>query len=143
MTVNSETNPGRSRIMRANRRKDTKPELAVRRALHARGLRFRVDLPIKLEHHRQIRPDVVFPRQRLALFVDGCWWHGCPEHGTQAATNTDYWGPKLDENRARDRRQTKALEAEGWTVVRVWSHERPDAVARRVATLLGSRSDRG
>lgn len=125
--------------MKANRRKDTKPELAVRRTLHALGFRFRVDYPIRLQRHRQIRPDVVFTRQLVALFVDGCWWHGCPEHGTEAATNAHYWGPKIEENRARDRRQVAALEAEGWTVIRVWSHEAPEAVARRVASVLDSR----
>lgn len=97
-----------------------------------------MDYPIRLEQHRQIRPDVVFTRQRLALFVDGCWWHGCPEHGTRSATNTDYWGPKLEANRERDQRQTRALEAEGWSVLRVWSHEDPAAVAEQVATLLSA-----
>src|SRR5436305_15111497 len=92
----------RRRIMTANRRRDTGPELAVRSALHARGLRFRVDLPVRPASGRPIRPDVVFTRQRLALFIDGCWWHGCPEHGTRAVTNADYWGPKIDANRERE-----------------------------------------
>jgi DNA mismatch endonuclease (patch repair protein) len=138
MAVKLETSHARSAIMTANRRTDTQPELAVRRKLHAHGLRFRVDYPIRLERHRQIRPDIVFTRQRVALFVDGCWWHGCPEHGTKAATNADYWGPKIEENRARDRRQVAALEAEGWTAMRVWSHEHPDAVAERVVATLRS-----
>src|SRR4051794_24303222 len=110
--------------MRANRRRDTGPERAVRSAIHARGLRYRVDAPIRVDGHpRAIRPDGVFPRQRIALFIDGCWWHGCPEHGSRAVTNASYWATKIANNRERDARLTHVLEAAGWQVVRVWEHE--------------------
>lgn len=134
----------RRAIMRANRRRDTGPERAVRSALHRRGLRFRVDHPIRVEGvKRAIRPDVVFPRKGLVLFVDGCWWHGCPEHSTVARTNSAYWQNKLAENRARDARHTAQLEAAGWTVVRAWTHEEPGAVADRVGELLRPRDGSG
>src|SRR5262245_13953597 len=84
----------RSANMRANRRRDTKPEKAVRSILHARGRRFRVDYPIAIEGRRPIRPDIVFPRARLCVEVDGCWWHGCDAHGTRPTiANASYWGP--------------------------------------------------
>jgi DNA mismatch endonuclease (patch repair protein) len=118
--------------MRANRRSNTGPELAVRSILHARGLRYRVDLPIRVEGTRPIRPDIVFPRTRVAVFIDGCFWHGCPEHGTTPSSNAEYWLPKLAENKRRDIRNTVALEAAGWRVLRAWTHESPDAIANRV-----------
>ncbi len=124
--------------MASNRRRDTALELAVRSRLHAAGLRFRVDLPIRVEGApRTIRPDVVFPKQRIALFIDGCFWHGCPEHGTlPAETNASYWSNKIDENRARDARHDAVLTSGGWTVLRAWEHEDPDAVVDRVAGLV-------
>jgi DNA mismatch endonuclease (patch repair protein) len=80
---------------------------------------------------------VVFPKQRLAFFIDGCFWHGCPEHGTlPATTNAEYWTSKIKENRARDARHDAELRAGGWTVVRAWEHEDPVLVARRVASLV-------
>jgi DNA mismatch endonuclease Vsr len=85
-------NPGRSANMRANRRKDTKPELALRRALHARGYRYRKDYRLELAGTR-VRPDIAFTARRVAVFVDGCFWHCCPEHGSQPANNTWYWSP--------------------------------------------------
>jgi DNA mismatch endonuclease (patch repair protein) len=124
--------------MAANRRRDTGVERAVRSRLHARGLRFRVDFPIRPDGAaRSIRPDVVFPRLRIALFIDGCFWHGCPIHGTlPATTNADYWRSKISENRARDARHDAELTAAGWTVARAWEHEDPDAVASRVSSLV-------
>jgi DNA mismatch endonuclease (patch repair protein) len=121
--------------MRANRCRDTTPELELRRALHRRGLRFRKDLRISTGP-RGVRVDVAFPRLRLAVFVDGCFWHSCPEHGTVPKANADYWIPKLDENVARDRRNDTELEAAGWRVLRLWEHEPVDEMADRVATLL-------
>lgn len=108
----------------------------MRSALHAAGLRYRVDSPVRVEGSRSVRPDVVFPKQRLAVFIDGCFWHGCPMHGTAPTTNADYWGPKIAENRERDRRHTAALEEGGWRVVRVWEHDNPQEVAQRVAALV-------
>ncbi len=126
----------RRRIMRANRRKNTGPERAVRSRLHARGLRFRVDLPVAAGEGRTLRPDVVFPRQRLAVYVDGCYWHGCPDHGTTPVANRAYWEPKIEENRKRDAEQTARLERAGWRVLRAWEHEDPDEVADRVVAAL-------
>lgn len=126
----------RRRIMRANRRRDTAPERAMRSALHLAGLRFRIDLPIRLEVGRTVRPDVVFTKRKIAIFIDGCFWHGCPIHGTSPATNRQYWGPKIAENRERDLRNTRDLEAAGWTVIRAWEHEKPDALVVQVIRAM-------
>jgi DNA mismatch endonuclease (patch repair protein) len=99
------------------------------------GLRYRVDLPIQAGDVR-VRPDIVFPRRRLAVFVDGCFFHRCPEHGTTPRSNDWYWGPKLDRNVARDRRADTALQAAGWTVVHVWEHEAPTQAAARVVAIV-------
>lgn len=130
----------RRAIMQANRRKDTGPERALRSALHRRGLRYRIDLPIRIGKGRALRPDVVFPRARVAVYVDGCFWHGCPEHGTTPATRNDYWAPKIEENRRRDTRQTKSLEEGGWTVIRIWEHEDPEVAAQAIAELIHARA---
>lgn len=122
--------------MRANRRRDTSTERAIRSALHAAGLRYRVDAPIHVEGARPVRPDVVFTKKRVAVFIDGCFWHGCPEHGTNPATNSAYWTTKLAENRERDARHQALLEGAGWTVVRLWEHEAPAPAAERVARIV-------
>ncbi|MEX1142786.1 MAG: very short patch repair endonuclease [Thermoleophilaceae bacterium] len=127
-----------SRRMRANRRSGTRPEVALRSALHALGLRFRKDHPIRLPD-RVVRPDVVFTRQRLAVFVDGCFWHRCPTHGTAPRANSDYWGPKLARNVERDRKVDRSLTAAGWRVVRAWEHEDPAAVALTVDQAIRPR----
>ena len=110
-----------SRIGKANRRTGTKPEVQVRSALHRRGLRFRKDLLIRAGDVR-VHPDVVFTRARVAVFVDGCFWHGCPLHQHIPKTNREYWVPKLAANVERDRRVDRALIQDGWKVVRVWEH---------------------
>jgi DNA mismatch endonuclease, patch repair protein len=121
--------------MRANRRTDTKPEMALRRALHGRGLRYRKDYRLDLDGAR-VRPDIAFTARRVAVFVDGCFWHVCPQHGTKPANNTWYWGPKLTRNVERDRAADAALAAAGWRVVRVWEHEPLEtAIAAVVAAL--------
>lgn len=127
--------------MRRNPRRGTGPEVALRSELHRRGLRFRKNLPVRAPG-RVVRPDVVFPRARIAVFVDGCFWHCCPIHGNKPRANTDYWRPKLDRNVARDRAVNEALMTDGWTVVRAWEHEEPSAVADRVATALAERVSR-
>ncbi|WP_436984777.1 very short patch repair endonuclease [Streptomyces sp. enrichment culture] len=127
--------PGRSRNMAAIKRRDTKPERTIRSLLHAAGKRYRVDLRLKLQG-AQPRPDIVFTRARVAVFVDGCFWHCCPEHGRQPGVNGGYWGPKLERNVARDRAANEALEAAGWTVIRVWEHEEPDKAAARIIGAL-------
>jgi DNA mismatch endonuclease (patch repair protein) len=115
--------------MRANRKINTTPEMRLRSALHARGLRFRKHQRIVLEGIAT-RPDIVFSRWRVAVFVDGCFWHGCPAHFTQPRANAAYWGPKIDRNKRRDEAQTAALKAAGWRVLRVWEHvPTEDAVA--------------
>ena len=121
--------------MRANRGRDTGPELAVRRALHAMGLRYRVDHPLPFDRRR--RADIAFTRVRVAVFIDGCFWHGCPEHGTTPRTNNRFWSEKIARNRARDLDTTERLEAEGWVVLRFWEHEDPRPVARAIARVVG------
>ncbi|MFD1812357.1 very short patch repair endonuclease [Rhodococcus gannanensis] len=137
------TDANTRRAMQANRRTDTLPEIALRSALHRRGLRFRKDLRLP-EIAGCPRPDIAFTRSKVAVFVDGCFWHSCPRHGRRPATNTDYWSPKLAGNVARDRSNDAALRHEGWTVVRVWEHENVgDAVARVVSALAAAGSGTG
>jgi DNA mismatch endonuclease, patch repair protein len=132
--------PGRSANMRANRRRDTKPELALRSALHALGYRYRKDLRLDLPL-RRVRPDIAFTSRKVAVFVDGCFWHACPEHGSQPKNNEWYWSPKLAKNVERDRAADAALAEAGWTVVRLWEHiSLEDAVAAVVAVVGGTRS---
>jgi DNA mismatch endonuclease (patch repair protein) len=130
-------NPGRSANMRANRRKDTKPEVALRRALHAQGYRYRKDYRLEVAGTR-VRPDIAFTARRVAVFVDGCFWHCCPEHGSQPANNTWYWEPKLARNVERDRAADAALAAGGWSVVRIWEHESLEAAVGAVVTMLAA-----
>jgi DNA mismatch endonuclease (patch repair protein) len=106
--------------MRSNRRRDTAPELAVRRLLHARGLRYRVDHRVVPESRS--RADIAFTRQRIAVFIDGCFWHSCPEHLHLPKANADYWIPKLARNVERDAEVTALLRDLGWTVLRFWEH---------------------
>ncbi|MFI6575312.1 very short patch repair endonuclease [Nocardiopsis sp. NPDC050513] len=126
--------------MRANRSRDTGPELALRRAVHARGLRYRVAArPVK-ELRRTA--DLVFTKARVAVFLDGCFWHGCPEHHTAAVRNGAYWATKVERNRARDADTNQRLAEAGWTVVRVWEHEDPgDAASRVEAAVAAARRD--
>lgn len=130
---------GRSRNMQAIRRTNTKPELAIRSALHRLGYRFRKNYRIKVEHG-WVRPDIVFTRQKVAIFVDGCFWHGCPEHGRTPSVNDWYWSPKLRQTQERDRRNSHALVIDRWQVIRIWEHEPLDAAVRRVeAAISGGR----
>jgi DNA mismatch endonuclease (patch repair protein) len=108
-------------------RRNTAPELALRRLLHARGLRYRVNLPVPGLSRRTI--DVAFPRAKIAIFVDGCYWHGCPDHGRVPNSNREWWTEKLRRNQARDVATTEHLRATGWEVVRFWEHQPPEQVA--------------
>lgn len=117
--------------MRGNRRVGTQPEARLRSALHGKGLRFRKNHPIVAGEVR-VRPDIVFPRSRVAVFVDGCFWHACPDHGTKPKSNTSYWAPKLARNVERDRRVDRGLTGEGWKVVRIWEHEPLSDAAAKV-----------
>jgi DNA mismatch endonuclease (patch repair protein) len=131
------SSPARSANMRANRRANTKPELALRRALHGLGYRYRKDYRIDLDG-RRVRPDVVFTARRVAVFVDGCFWHCCPEHGRQPTTNEWYWTPKLRRNIERDRRADAALTTAGWQVVRLWEHVTLEQAVSRVQAALSA-----
>jgi DNA mismatch endonuclease (patch repair protein) len=122
--------------MKANRKKDTRPELAVRSALHRRGARFRCDYPVPVRDRRPIRVDIAFPKRRVAVFVDGCFWHGCSDHGNLPNSNRAYWEPKLARNRRRDAETAELLGEMGWVVVRVWEHERTDAAADAILRAL-------
>lgn len=119
---------------------DTQPELRLRSELHRQGFRYRL--------HRQVVPgtrrsvDLVFPTERVAVFVDGCFWHGCPEHGrAKHQTNAWYWTSKIERNRTRDLDTNERLAAAGWEVIRIWEHEEPVSGAERVAVAVRSRRD--
>ncbi|WP_106126958.1 very short patch repair endonuclease [Pseudosporangium ferrugineum] len=118
------------RVMQGNRSRDTRPELAVRRVAHRRGLRYRVNTQPVPEIRR--RADLVFTRDRIAVFIDGCYWHGCPEHYKPAATNASYWSAKIRGNVRRDQDTDARLSAVGWRVIRAWEHEHPDDVVDRL-----------
>jgi DNA mismatch endonuclease (patch repair protein) len=128
------------RVMVGNRRRDSSPEVELRRVLHRAGLRYRVDFSIRVAGRRPIRADIVFTRARVAVFVDGCFWHGCPEHGTRPRSNSAYWAAKIEINQTRDREQALALERDGWTVVRTWEHESPEVAASRIAAALADQA---
>ncbi|MDJ0412825.1 very short patch repair endonuclease [Rhodococcus opacus] len=128
-------NEGRSRNMRANRRADTKPEVELRSALHRLGYRYRKDFRVLLDD-ATVRPDIVFTARKVAVFVDGCFWHVCPVHGREPNTNEWYWTPKLRRNIERDRAADVALAAAGWHVVRVWEHESLAAAVQAVVSAL-------
>ena len=134
------SSPAVTAVMKGNRRRDTSPELRLRRRLHALGWRYRLDLRLTAGGRRP-RPDVVFTRRRVAVFVDGCFWHGCPEHGrVPGGRNAAYWEAKLSRNRARDELDTAALAEAGWRVVRLWEHASLDeAVAAVEAALANGR----
>lgn len=124
------TSPATRRAMQANRRRDTGPEMAIRRLVHASGLRYRVDArPLPTARYTA---DLIFTRARVAVFIDGCWWHGCAEHYRPPASNTTYWAGKVTRNRERDQLANEALIAAGWTVVRIWEHEAPESAARQI-----------
>ncbi|MEU7768615.1 very short patch repair endonuclease [Nocardia sp. NPDC049190] len=122
-------------VMRANRRRDTRPELAIRRIVHAAGLRYRVDYP-PMTGNRRMRADLVFTRAKVAVFIDGCFWHGCPEHHRPSRTNAEFWSNKISANQERDSRTNALLEDAGWTVLRVWEHEPPEQAASRIVTAV-------
>jgi len=125
--------------MKGNRRANTRPEVAVRSLLHRRGLRFRKDVTIRAEALRTTA-DIVFPRHQLAVFIDGCFWHQCPDHSHVPRANPGYWERKLARNVERDAQVTKALTAAGWTVVRIWEHEPATEAADRIAETVAATS---
>ncbi|MFG2469196.1 very short patch repair endonuclease [Streptomyces canus] len=125
--------------MSRQRSRDTAAEVAVRRLLHAAGLRYRVNIPVPGMPRRRI--GIAFTKTKIAVIMNGCFWHGCPEHATQPKANVEWWQAKLAKNMARDVETTDHLTAEGWTVLRFWEHESPEHVADRVAACVGERSD--
>jgi len=128
---------GVRKSMQSNKGRDTKPELALRRAVHALGLRYRVSARPLPKVRRTA--DMVFTKAKVAVFLDGCFWHGCPEHHTKAATNADYWAEKVRRNRERDAETDRLFAEAGWTVIRVWEHQNPLESARHVADCVRSR----
>ncbi|MEV6328352.1 very short patch repair endonuclease [Streptomyces sp. NPDC051909] len=131
------SSPGTRRSMQSNKGRDTKPERALRSEVHALGLRYQVSKrPIPAIRRTA---DLVFTRARIAVFLDGCFWHVCPEHFTVSRTNPEYWADKAEKNRARDRQTDKLLREAGWAVLRVWEHEDPHEAAARVRELYDRR----
>jgi DNA mismatch endonuclease (patch repair protein) len=124
--------------MKRQRQRDTAPELALRSLLHRRGLRFRVNYPIP---GLRRRADLAFTKTRVAVFVDGCFWHGCPEHGTWPKENADWWRGKIEGNRERDRDTDRRLADAGWVSVRVWEHEDVRSAAQNVAEVVEGRRE--
>jgi len=122
--------------MRAIRRTDTKPEIALRQALHRQGYRFRKDYRLDLADGKRVRPDIAFTARKVAVFVDGCFWHACPDHGSKPRNNEWYWGPKLLRNVERDRAADTALGEAGWTVIRLWEHESLDSAINAVVRVI-------
>lgn len=129
-----------ARRMRNTPTRDTPPELAVRRLLHARGWRYRVDL--RPEPSIRRKADIVFTKGRVAVFIDGCFWHRCTEHGSAPKANAEWWQEKLTGNAARDLDTDDRLTTAGWTVVRVWEHERPTEAVGRIEQALGGRQQK-
>lgn len=123
-----------SQRMSRHPRRDSQPELAVRRLLHKAGVRYRIQVRVPGMRRRTI--DIAFPRWKLAVFVDGCFWHGCPTHRSYPVANTDFWRKKIDGNVSRDAETTRHLAATGWVVVRVWEHEAAAAAAAQVLLML-------
>ncbi|MGW2591019.1 very short patch repair endonuclease [Streptomyces sp. NPDC001515] len=140
------SSPSVSARMSRQASRDTAPEVAVRKLLHASGYRYRLNERVPHMSRRTI--DIAFTRAKVAVFLDGCFWHGCPEHATQPKSNAEWWRQKLDQNMARDAETTAHLVAEGWTVLRFWEHQTPTQVAEQVAATVdrekaGRRTGRG
>lgn len=126
----------RARNVMVGNRSESSPEIALRSELHRRGLRFRKHVaPLQ---GLRCKPDIVFTRKRLAVFVDGCFWHRCPEHRSEPKANGEWWRRKLDANVARDRRNDAALAGAGWTVLRLWTHEPIERMVVRVLAAAKS-----
>ena len=130
------SSPEIERRMKSQRRRDTAPENALRSELWRRGLRYRVDLKVV---GRRRRVDIVFTRAKVAVFVDGCFWHSCPLHATAPKANREWWQEKLAANVERDRTTDEALTAEGWHVMRVWEHEPVETAADRIEAAVTQR----
>jgi DNA mismatch endonuclease, patch repair protein len=128
------SSPATRAVMRANRGRDTKPEMLLRSRLHAKGLRYRVSYRPIAGLRRTA--DVAFPGVRVAVFVDGCFWHGCPLHHRPSFKNSDFWRMKIEGNRTRDAETDALLAQAGWRVIRVWEHDDPDVAAHQVEAAV-------
>jgi DNA mismatch endonuclease, patch repair protein len=131
------SSPRTRAVMRGNRSRDTRPELALRSVVHAMGLRYRVAAR-PLPNWRRTA-DMVFSRAQVAVFVDGCFWHGCPEHYVPSASNVGYWEDKVARNKERDRETDAFLREAHWIVIRCWAHEDMGEVAQTVADAVRAR----
>jgi DNA mismatch endonuclease (patch repair protein) len=131
------SSPEVSQRMSRARREDTGPERELRSELHRRGLRFTLHRPLPIDRRRKV--DIAFPGARVAVFVDGCFWHSCPEHATFPKANALLWKEKLRRNTERDRETDAYLRAEGWEVIRIWEHEDAVSAADRVAAIVRNR----
>jgi DNA mismatch endonuclease, patch repair protein len=134
MVLVNPSSPEASKRLAKVRQKSTNAELRLRRVLHAQGLRYRLHLPILAKPRRTA--DIVFPRQRLAVFVDGCFWHGCPEHSSWPKSNAEFWRDKIKTNKTRDANTNMRLRAAGRQVIRVWEHEDPATAASHISSVL-------
>ncbi|RLL70526.1 very short patch repair endonuclease [Streptomyces sp. Z26] len=133
------SSPASRAVMSANKGRDTKPERLLRSALHRKGLRYRVSARPVADVRRTA--DVVFTKARVAVFVDGCFWHGCPEHYRPATKRAEFWQGKIEGNQTRDAETTATLEERGWEVIRFWAHEDPMEAAERVSQVVRERSE--
>lgn len=143
MPMSAKVAPSRpevSRRMKRVRQRNTSAELAIRRELHARGLRYRIQVLVLTKPRRVA--DIAFGGLRVAVFVDGCFWHGCPWHATWPKRNAEFWRAKILANQQRDRDTDKRLRAEGWRVIRAWAHEPATRVAAKVATVVEKRREK-
>jgi DNA mismatch endonuclease (patch repair protein) len=128
------SSPEAKRRMERTRRRDTAGETAIRSILFAQGLRYRIDAaPIP---GMRRRADILFRSSRIAVYVDGCFWHGCPVHATWPKQNADFWKQKIEANRARDADTNRRLKRAGWKVIRIWEHEDPNKAASRIRTAV-------
>ncbi|MFB6984779.1 MULTISPECIES: very short patch repair endonuclease [unclassified Streptomyces] len=134
MNTAKPSSPSVSARMSSQASRDTAPEVAVRKLLHASGYRYRLNERVPGMSRRTI--DIAFTRAKVAVLIDGCFWHGCPTHATQPKANAEWWRQKLDRNMARDLETTEHLTGAGWTVLRFWEHERPAVVAEQVAAAV-------
>ncbi|WP_406462615.1 very short patch repair endonuclease [Streptomyces sp. NBC_00111] len=132
------SSPGVSARMKRQPSRDTTPEVAIRKLLHAAGFRYRLNERVPGMPRRTI--DIAFTRAKVAVLIDGCFWHGCPLHATQPKANAQWWRDKLDRNMERDTETTQHLTAAGWTVLRFWEHESTEGVARQIAAAVTARS---
>lgn len=126
--------------MVAQRQRDTEAELHVRRILFRKGMRYRVDYPVL--HKPLRRADIAFMGVKVAVFIDGCFWHGCPVHGTRAKANAAFWDDKISTNQKRDKDTNNRLKEQGWSVIRIWEHEDPEKAAKKIEKEVRQRRGR-